>query len=437
MHVFRFILLLVFCSVDYVHAGIKTSLIGEAFSFLSSDYTADPKSFSFIGAHIKSDRTPTDVFKIDVSGRYAPSKNVLSYFNIRELYYSFDTGESSKLHFGRKLQNWSTIDNVWNLGVIQPQFKWNQLNPQNQGLLGFFWDYNSGDYGLTLYASPIFIPDQGAGYELKDGQFQSGNPFFQAPPQNVSFQGQILPIDYDIRRPETNDVVFQSNYGLQFRWGEGKGYFARAAAIRKPSNQLALGYKGVLVTTRVRVDVTPKTYWENDLALDVGYRDDWGYLLLSALSTNPENPDFDSTFNAPKFASGVSWGPQFLYRLDRFQFLAAYLDTTGGEVKDEGPDVSIERASLSQRFLFRQAALMKVAYSDVYDKFVRWDSSFQYKFSPKEKFREIRVKNALTFKAPWSVWVDVILIDTDSSVLSGYENFKDLDQVWLGVSYDL
>ncbi|MGZ3692365.1 MAG: hypothetical protein ACXVAX_12735, partial [Pseudobdellovibrio sp.] len=115
----------------------------------------------------------------------------------------------------------------------------------------------------------------------------------------------------------------------------------------------------------------------------------------------------------------------------------AYFDTVGGKVTDVGPDVSSDRESLSNRFLYNEAALARVTYTDTFFKEVRLDSTLQYKFSPKEKFREIRFRNFVSFKGPWSVWADMILIDTDSSVATGYESYKNLDQLWLGVSYDL
>ncbi|MGZ3725893.1 MAG: hypothetical protein ACXVBD_08835 [Pseudobdellovibrio sp.] len=419
------------------HSEIHTALIAEDLSFLSPDYDAGSKNFSFVGAHVKSSTKSDDVFKIDLKGEYAIGNSVLSYLNIKEIYYTFNIDETSKINFGRKINNWSAIDQTFNRGIFQPQFRWNQLNPETQGLTGLFYEKNTSSYGLTLFATPLFIPDQGASYEIKDGQFQSGNPFFHAPPQNIKFQGQVLPIDYDIHKPETSDVVFQSQLGAQFRYGGDKGFFGNVAGIYKPANQLALGYKGILVTTRVRVDVTPKTFYENDYSADLGYRDSWGYVQLSALSSTPKNPDFDSTYNAPQFESGTSWGPQVLYKWKPFKFFLAYFDTVGGKVTDVGPDVSSDRESLSNRFLYNEAALARVTYTDTFFKEVRLDSTLQYKFSPKEKFREIRFRNFVSFKGPWSVWADMILIDTDSSVATGYESYKNLDQLWLGVSYDL
>lgn len=420
------------------HSEIRTSLLAQGLSFLSSDYeSTDKKNFAFIGATLKSDAKSEDAFKINLTGQYAVGNSVLSFLNIREIYYTNKIDEKSVLHIGRKLHNWSSLDTIWNLGIFQPQFKWNPLLPENQGLTGLFWNKNDQSFGLTLFASPVYIPDQGASYELKDGQFQSGNPWFATPPQNIKFAGETLPIDYDISKPETSSVIFQTQYGAQARFGQGYGYFANFAGIYKPANQLALGYKGVLVTTRVRVDITPKVFFENAYAADLGYRQDWGIVQLSMLSSHPQSPTFDSSFNAPEFQQSLSWGPQIIYRFRPFDFFIGYLDTTGGEVKDVGPDASVDRPSLSQRFLYRQALQVQLAYSEVFFKQLRFDSSLQFKTSSKEGFRQIKFKNSFNIKGPWAFWMDFLLIDTDSSVPTNIEPYKSLDQLWLGASYDL
>lgn len=405
---------------------------------MSPDYeSTDNKTFAFVGATLKSDVKSEDAFKINLTGQYAVGNSVLSYLNIREIYYTNKIDDKSDLHVGRKLHNWSSLDTIWNLGIYQPQFKWNPLTPENQGLTGLFWNKNDAGFGLTLFASPLYIPDQGASYELKDGQFQSGNPWFSAPPQNVKFQGQILPIDYEISKPETSSVIFQTQFGAQLRLGTGDGYFANIAGIYKPSNQLALGYKGVLVTTRVRVDVTPKIYFENAYSADFGYRQEWGMAQFSLLYSKPQSPTFDPEFNAPEFEQSLSWGPQFLYKLKNFDFIIGYLDTTNGEVRDVGPDASAERLSLSQRFLYKQALLAQVGYSDIFWNQVRLDSALQFKTSSKEGFRQIKFKNAFNIRGPWAFWLDFLLIDTDSSIPTNVEPYKSLDQVWLGASYDI
>lgn len=424
-----------------VFADVRTTLFADGLSFISPDYTEiDTKNFLFLGVKFKSDPRTHDAFKVDFTGRFGVNKTVLSTYNPREVAYTFDRGESSQIHIGRKLHIWSALDSFWNYSLFQPTFEWNQLDPENQGLTGVFYQLRGSAWSLMLYASPLYIPDQGANYEIKDGQFSSGNPFFQPPPQNLRFQGQLLPIDYNIERPKNEDVVLNSSYGVQFRYGESKGVFAQAAAMVKPSNQLALGYKGVLVTTRVRVDVNPKVYYENLYSADLGYRDDWGFAVLSAVHDKPQNPDFDSSYNSPQFEASTIWGPQFLYKYEGYQFILAYIDTTGGQITEVGPDTSTDRRSLSERFLFKQAAVAQLSYGALFTEQLRWDTNLRYKWSTKEGHRHIGFRNDFKLGGDmknWAFWVDLLLIDTNSDLNSAYESYKNRDQIWLGASYAL
>ena len=424
------------CSVSY--SEIQTALWAQGLSFLSPDYeNTNKKNFMFMGVTLKTESKSKDAFKINLTGQYAPENSILGYLNVREIYYTVDIFGYSKLHLGRKLFNWSSLDANWNLGIYQPLFKWNPLIPEKQGLTGFFWQKSSSNFDLILFFSPLYIPDQGASYELKDGQFQSSNPWFPIPPQNIKFQEQLLPIDYEISKPDVNSVIYQTQYGLKLRLGEVNGYFANLAGMSKPSNQLALGYKGTLITTRVHIEVTPKVYFENIYSADLGYRQDWGLIQWSLLYSKPQNPKFDSTFNAPEFESSLSWGPQFLYKYDKYELFLSYLGTNGGEIKDVGPDASPDRISLSQRFLYREAMQAQIKYTNIIWNQLKLDSSLQYISSSKEGFRQIRFKNFFKIKGSLAFWLDLLLIDTNSSILSNLEPYKSSDQIWVGINYSI
>lgn len=424
---------------QFAVAEVKSSVDVMGLSFISSDYNSvDKTNFGFVGASLISNPKQPETFMINFQGFYAPGNAVLSYLNFKEIYFTVPLDNYSQIHIGRKLKKWSALDSDWNLGFFQPQFRWNSLAPENQGLTGVFWDHDESNWGLSLFASPIFLPDQGPGYEVKDGQFQNSNPWFNTPPQNIRFQGQLFPIDYNINTPQTSDVVLQSVYAAQLRFGEKMvGPFANFSAAYKPSNQFALGYSGVLVTTRVKIDVTPKSYSENNYAADFGFREGWGLAQFSLLYTKPQQPKFENVANVPVFTDSLSWGPRFIYNFRPFQVGFAYLDTQGGEVTEVGPDASGDRQSLSQRFLYRQAFQVHAQYSEIFMKKLKWESLLQYTQSTKDPFKLIRFHNKLDIKGPWAFTSDLILIDTadDSSVnMNAYRN---LDQFWIGVSYDI
>lgn len=433
---------LIFCCLtlgSLSRSEMRVLLRAEGLSFISPDYeNTEQKTFGFFGASLLPDSKKTDIVIVNLTGLYAAGQPALSYLNIRELYFNYQIDASSKFYFGRKINNWSQLDSEWNIGFFNPQFRWNALAPEHQGLTGLFWDKKQAMWELSLFASPFYIPDQGPGYELKDGKFQNSNPFFSSPPQNVSFQnGVILPIDYELEKPETSEVVFQTLYGAQLHLGEKQGFFANVSGMHKPANQLSLGYKVVGVVDRVRINVLPKVYTETNLAADLGYRDDWGALNFSVLHSNPKAAAYDAGFNAPEFEESLSYGPQLSLDLKPFSIQMAYLDTTGGDVKDIGPDASSDRQALSQRFLFRQAFQIQLSHADVFLNSFRLDTSFQYRQSEKDEFKQIRFKQRLNIRGPWAFWIDALLIETAEETSSNMEPYRNLDQVFLGVTYDI
>lgn len=421
------------------HSEMRVSLKVEALSFLSPDYeNTEQKNFGFFGASLLTDAKKEDQVTVNLTGLYAWGQPALSYLNIREIYFAYHIDHSSKLYFGRKINDWSKLDSDWNIGFFNPQFRWNVLNPENQGLTGLFWERKESIWTLSLFASPLFLPDQGASYEVKNGKFENSNPWFQSPPQNIKFQGNvILPIDYELDKPETSEVIAQSLYGAQIQYGEKQGFYAQASGIHKPANQLALGYKVVGVVNRVRINLVPKVYSENNFAADLGYRADWGLAQFSVLYSRPKAPSYDKGFNTPEFAESVSFGPSMSFDFHPFRLGLAYLDTSGGEVTETGPDASVDRPALSQRFLFRQAYQAQVTYSDIYFKKVKVDSSFQYRQSEKDQFKQIHFNQKVNFRGPWAFWADLILIETADDSDSNIGPYRNLDQIFIGASYDI
>ncbi len=432
------VLLLLLLSAES-HSEMRVTLQAQGLSFLSPDYeNTEQKNFGFFGASLLPDLKKENLITANLTGLYAWGQPALSYLNIRELYFTYQIDSSSKLYLGRKINDWSKLDSDWNIGFFNPQFRWNPLSPENQGLFGLFWERKESIWNLSLFASPLFIPDQGSSYDLKDGKFENSNPWFHSPPQNVRFQGNVtLPIDYQLKKPETNDVVGQTLYGAQIQVGDLRGPFAQFSGIHKPSNQFALGYKVVNVVNRVRIDLVPKVYTENNFAADLGYRCDWGLAQISFLYSRPVSPNYDAGFNRPEFEESLSVGPRFVFDLKPFKFGLSYLETTGGDVTESGPDASSSRASLSQRFLFRQAYQVQLSYSEIYFKQLKIDSSLQYRQSQKDEFKQIHFVQKINLKGPWAFWVDLLLIDTPDETLSKMGPYRNIDQIFIGVSYDI
>jgi hypothetical protein len=417
-------------------ADIFTAVDAEGLAFISPDYSNTRESqFGLIGATVKSYNAEADVFRIDLRGRYAVGTPVLSYLNLKEIYFSINVNNQAKLHFGRKRQSWSLLDEEWNLGLFQPQFRWNTVLPETQGLTGVFWSLQNGPWDLTLFGSPLFIPDQGPSYELKDGVFQSSNPWFQAPPSEVLIGDRLRPIDYQVTTPNMADIAFQTSFGAQIRFAQEHGFFAQASGLYKPSHQLALSYMGFLVADRVKADVTPQTYRENIVALDLGYESEAVLLALSGVYLRAQPPKSLPQYTQPTISDATLVQPLTEIRwTDHLKTRISGFWTHGGEVQETGPDASPDRPALTNKFLYRGAYQLSIIYVDTFFRQLRYRTELQWLEVEKNQMQRIKSLNVIDFKGPWKLNFDFVLVETNDES-TPVSNFRNLDQIWLGASY--
>jgi len=431
-----FLLLIWLLIAGFANAEISSQLEVSNLNFISSDYTEDQeKSFVFIGADIKSENAENDVFKINLSGKYTAQNSVLSYFNLKEIYFTNrDNSSSSAIHIGRKLQTWSAADEKWNLGSYQPQFRWNPLDVESQGLFGIFYEKNFGQWSLNLFGTQVFIPDQGPNYEIKDGQFESSNPYFPPPPQDIIFQNIILPIDYNIIKPEVSEFAKQPSFGLKLEY-QNDFFEATFAGTYKPSNQFAFGYKGILVTNRVRVDLQPKIYYEKLTSLDVATKWKGGKAGLGVIYTDPETPTFDANYNSPVFESNTTVVPYIRFEFEPIDIEFSALNIEGGEIEETGPDASPDRQPLTQKYLYTRAYQFSLTSRSQWGDNLKILSSLQWREAEKNLLQTLKLKNIFDIVGPWKMTLDIFLVET-SEEASPVSNYRNLDQVWAGASYE-
>lgn len=445
----HFLSLALFFSLGSQALAVVSPQIGfESLGFVSSDYeNTSEKTFSFISAAIKNQETQPSIFNIDLQARYAIGRPVLSYTHLRELYF-YQESEAVNISYGRRLHSWSELEQAWDLGFFQPEFRWNPLEPSAQGLVGVFLDNqesvlpNSKEQNLrwTLFGSPLFIPDQGPGYELKQGQFSASNPWFNPPPQNIEFNGQILPIDYKVHVPDTNSVLFQSIYGAQLGYQTDSGFYFQAAAISKPSHQLALTYKAILVADRVKADIVPQIYREQNLSLDLGYKPDGGRFSLMILSNHPDEIVPESNYNYPEIKPSLSWGPQVQINGERFNFYGNGLFVNGGEVIDHGPDSGQIKSSLTSKYMLRSAYQVGASFNARWTRSMSFQSDLNWTESFKNALKRLKWSSQVRFHRSLSFYLNILLVSTDDQPedvsASDVSHLQNLDQVLGGFSYE-
>lgn len=436
-HSFKKSVLIAFAALFFcpmARADIYSQVEAYSLSFISSDFENKTKDYSFFGTSLISENAEKDPFKVNLRGVYAVGHSVLSNLNVREIYFTYFVDPQSSIHVGRRKQFWSDLDQRWHLGFFQPEFRANPLNLETQGQTGIFYEHKKGDWSFTFYGSPIFIPDQGPNYEIKDGQFVPSNPYFTAPPQNIYFQSVLLPIDYNIQKPEASEVVFQTSYGLMVNYSNASSFYNQLSLMYKPANQLAYGWKGILVTDRVRVDVKPKTYYEKIINWDIGFKDNWGDVGISTLWVDPETPSFESSYNHPLFSQNITLGPHLSYKWNYFSFELAGLFNQHGQVTEAGPNSDQFKRSLSQMFAYQNAYSAQITFKKLIHPSLKYRTSLQWVEAEANLYKSINWRNYFDIKGPWKFIFDLFLVETSDDI-SNVSSFRNLDQAWLGVIY--
>lgn len=335
--------------------------------FFSPDFEASQqKGFSYLGAKVRSQLDPQDESKTgliaDVDGQFSPGVSVMSYLNISE--FAFRTQQFA---VGRLKKNWSRTDEIWKLGLFQPQFRFNPLDPKTQGLTGLFLELEGDGMGFRIFGSAIFIPDQGAGYEIKKGKFESTNPWFEAPPEKIQFFGVTDRLEYQVQNPDMAKIVFNPSYVAQVYFGDrDKGFYAESSFASKPSHQLALGFDGFGTPNQVvQVNVLPQFYRHSLIAAELSYSQNGVAGGVAGLSERPEVPDFAKNYTYVIYEPSTVVSPFVRFQSTRWMGLLSYMKVSGGAAHLEGDLASTASQSsfMPPRYPYSEAARADLQYT--------------------------------------------------------------------------
>lgn len=437
-------LFLAFAAPSSAQVVSKFSLVND--SFISSAFEASEKSsYQFFTGQLKTDPKTAENFYIDLSAGYAFGAPLLSYINATELYVSPQLVEKSKVIFGRKLLDWSELDRRWTLGIFEPTFLWNPLSPKPQGLTGIFWSFDEQFYGAHLFLSSLYLPDQGPSFEIVNGRFEKGNPWFRRPPEFINLNGVYTSIDYTIRTPEMSEVIFRQSFAGNLRVGEKNGLRGVFSLASMPSNQVAKTYKGVINTQELRgeVEVIPVIYEHILASGDFVYEIENVEGGVSVIYDNPSQPTYSDGFTHPKFSAATLVSPfvELRFRGSRssvWKLGLQALAISGSGVEDIGPDASEDRGSLTSRYPFSQAVELYGAMSLRFSKRQRILSKISYMQSDENKFSVIKWNNLWSLDSHWDLITDLVLVeaaDVTRDNQNDISQFKNHDRLIIGASY--
>lgn len=419
--------------------------LGQA-DFVSSGYElTEKREFHLISAGLDTLSKSRNESEIENSlhaqlrGMIVPGISVLNYMDISQLFW-----KQQFFSVGRKKLAWSRLDEDFKLGIYQPLFKWNPLQYDSQGLTGIFMHLEPEEtaipWSVTVFGSPIFIPNQGAGYEIKDGKFEKNNPYFSTPPTTAEVNGQKTDFNYTVIRPELNEIVNQDSFAGRFEFGKSnEGVWLEGAYAQKPANELNLGFQGVLTSgQKIDTQILPKVMHHTVVSGELRYSFKYFTVGYEVMRDSPQLSEFEPQWTFATYSDADFSSAYVKFSMAGFEGSFSSLTRSGGDVDFIGPRSAEAKNVLISRYPFRDAHLLKLRYALSLRRYNTLALQSSYLRGTQGEFDLWNTTAIYQFQERWSGYLTSQLVSVKAvseNEKSIYHSYADNDLVVMGVSY--
>lgn len=383
------------------------------------------------------------------------------YFGIPEAYVQpRHLAPGFNLTVGRQKRTWSRLDEEFNLGIWQPQLRWDYLAPKQEGLIGVFFDWSLSDnVQFSFFTSPLFLPDQGPNYSLNNGQFNSANRWFTPPQSSVGLfsdtpAGRGAPLYFQLDKPSDEQVIMNSSFGFGIGYQSSSPFWWQMNYAYKPMNQIHLGVEcsncytlpgGGPSGNEITAVIHPVIVKHNVFTMETGFDriDDRGWLSLTGDFPNSSGMPSDwveSSLNDEVIAGAAyqhyiySWIkiPSWLKYSYMRVFDVKSTQSKTGVGATEQLESSLDRypyreiAAVEWRVLLRQKVHNRLEFKN------------RYSYSIPEKGGWLSSSFDWTLaEVTWTAGLDFLGSDTapDSPNAGLYTRYRTNDRVFVGASY--
>lgn len=365
---------------------------------------------------------------------------------VHELYLT-GKGFGSKLYVGRKKFVWSELDSTWQLGTWQPHVNLDALRPEEQALVGAFYNYQGKNFEIVGLASPIYVPTLGPDIREEDGSLKADSRWYRAPSSDFDFNGRKNIISYKLDIPEAMKLANNQGAALMGRLGSREyGPWASASAGYKPANDLLLKRRAIKSTTEdiVNVTVEPVVTHHSVYSADVGYSFTNLKFGLSYLEDAPKEVRPEPGWVIQRLDGIKAWSANMSFSMNNIfsrslALQASYLRVDGASIQDIGSDGAPDDMTLYKKRLKFNDALMLRSEGQITSWLrkpivarLKWLYDFQQQGS-------ILNTEALYYpKKDWALVLgaDVIGVQDETKDPDGFLNqFRANDRFYGGVTY--
>jgi hypothetical protein len=221
--------------------------------------------------------------------KYSNNDGVL--FSLSELFVSYKISENVKTTLGRKKLYWNKASEFWAMGEVYSSKGFNGINDEEEGTTGLHMSYDNDNFYTDLMISTISIPSLNPGLNINDGTITGKSEWSAPPPKNVRFEGQDIPIEYNVNMPPISDLIVKESVALRLGYRSMLGDISLFGG-RKPepnTRQNANGYLEQGDTDKAVVNVTPFVNMQNFMGASWSKR--WSDNFSTAANYEYINPE--------------------------------------------------------------------------------------------------------------------------------------------------
>ncbi|MCB9027018.1 MAG: hypothetical protein H6625_11910 [Bdellovibrionaceae bacterium] len=308
---------------------------------------------------------------LDTQVFYSVGRSNEFYAHLREAYVTYNINDNHSLDMGRVKKPWSFVDEIWSVGLWEPALKNDGFNFSREGLAGFFYNLKSSPWFLTLYASPLFLPDQGPLVKVEKGQLISANRWFNNRVNSVRIGEIESPIVYNLHKPAIEDVLLQNSLAFDFGWGDReKGWRFHSAFADKAINQLFVGVRPIHnvslknVKRESELHLYPQVHRHRLLTAEVSYFADKRGGWLSVNTDQPYEQNMDTTWITPAFVKEHIFSAGVDGEWKKNKVSLSYFQRESEQAEPTSIFSAEDLSRLSDRYDFRKATLVNFQRKD-------------------------------------------------------------------------
>lgn len=391
-------------------------------------------------------------FKLDLYGGTFFNKT-LTHLVVKETYFSSATTKEknndlrTSFSVGRILKDWNEFDRDQNLALWEPRYAVDALRPVEQGLTGFFVNFDQPSWDLTIFSSPVFIPSMSAEVREENGSLVSDSRWYKAPSSKFNMLDSTNnPISYNLNIPELAKLVDNWSLGALLMLNpESSPWRFNFGFADKPVNDLLLKRKiNVDTQNKALVEVAPDVTRHTIMSFSAKYLvKDSKTILLSYIEDKPlvKLPEFGWATQKlnPLKVYGITFSSPYNLFNSTLTMNVSRMKSFGGDIQDILFDGTLDdntlfdhrlrfrdttelKMNVTLEALFKKKALLTFSYLyDHYEVGQMLMSEFQYSYSKNTNF---------------IAGFDVLGVDASESKSSGFLNqFRANDRVFGGMSY--